>query len=61
MMLGLWAMGCGDAIGVNVDEGRMGTLVKILLGGIAGWEHDELGLEYMGVEGSVCTTGNMPI
>ena len=52
-IVGLWAMGCGDARGVSIE----GTLANIL-GYIWICELDELGLEYMGVDGSVGTTGN---
>lgn len=43
-------MGCGDATGVSAR----GALVNAM--GCIG-EHEEPGLEYMGVEGNVGTTG----
>jgi hypothetical protein len=49
-------MGCGEAKGVSVE----GMLVKALWC-IGGCEHAEFGLEYMGVDGKVGTTGKTVI
>jgi hypothetical protein len=58
-IVGLSAMGMGDARGVRVDD-IMGKLLKPL-GRSGGCEHDELGREYTGVEGRGATIGSMGI
>jgi hypothetical protein len=49
-MVGFWYIGRGEAIGV-MDAGN--PALNILVG-IGGWEQDEFGLEYIGVEGIGC-------